>query len=66
MVRKLLRMTRAAPRRVLGLRPREDAKQAKKQYYKIVRMIHPDKCDVPGATAAFQIVQKAYDKAQHF
>ena len=65
-MKQLLRMHRAAPRRVLGLRPRDDAQTARKQYYKIVRLIHPDKCDVPGATAAFQIVQKAYEDVKYF
>ena len=66
LVQKLLRSSNAGPRRVLGLLPRDGSKQARLQYLNMVRMIHPDKCDVPGATAAFQIVQKAYEVAQHF
>ena len=64
MIQNLLRMRYATPKRVLGLGPRAGAIDVRKQYMHIARMIHPDKCPLPDATAAFQIVSKAYEEAQ--
>ncbi len=65
-MQQLLKMSRSTPRRVLGLKLHEGSSEARRAYYTIVRMIHPDKCDVPGATAAFQIAQKAYERAKTY
>ena len=64
MIRNILRMRHATPKRVLGLGPGARAIEVRKQYMQIARMIHPDKCHLPDATAAFQIVSKAYEESQ--
>ena len=63
-VARVLRLRKAAPRRVLGLAPRGSVAQSeiRKSYLRLAALIHPDKCHVDQATQAFQIVLAAYNK----
>jgi hypothetical protein len=59
---------------VLGVQPHmpgvaEAAKELKRAYFRLSRLVHPDKCAHPRATEVFQLVQTAYttlsDPAKH-
>lgn len=64
MISKLLKLARARPHRVLGVALRADLAAARKSYLSMVRLIHPDKCDLPRATEAFRIAHQAFEKMQ--
>lgn len=46
---------------VLHASPDASAAQLKKNYYTLARLLHPDKCNVPGADDAMKEVSLAYD-----
>lgn len=62
LINKLLKMTRARPHRVLGLQAGPSLSQVKKAYHGIVLLVHPDKCNLPGAAEAFRIAHQAFEK----
>lgn len=47
---------------VLDLQPGADAKSIKAAVRRLVRMVHPDKCSLPGAEEAFKSVLKAAER----
>jgi curved DNA-binding protein CbpA len=49
---------------ILGVSPDTEASEIKKQYWKLSLLIHPDKCDHPGANTAFQAVTQAAQQLQ--
>jgi len=49
---------------ILGISPDTGASEIKKQYWKLSLLIHPDKCDHPGANTAFQAVTQAAQQLQ--
>lgn len=44
---------------VLDLQPGADAKSIKAAVRRLVRRLHPDKCNLPGAEEAFKAILKA-------
>ena len=46
---------------VLGVTAQVEANQLKKPYFRLCRIVHPDKCQHPLATRVFQRVQAAFD-----
>ena len=62
LINKLLKMTRARPHRILGLQAGPSLAQVRKAYHGIVILVHPDKCDLPGAAEAFRIAHQAFEK----
>ena len=63
-VARIVRHRAAAPRQILGLpgRGRLAGGDIRKSYLRLAALIHPDKCPMPEATQAFQILQSAYNK----
>ena len=63
-VARLLKLQDGPARRVLALpaRGRLDGKKIRKAYLRLAAVVHPDKCCLPGATQAFQILKAAYDE----
>jgi hypothetical protein len=47
---------------VLQLKKGAGAADLKRRYKELARKLHPDKCSIEGATAAFQKVQEAYSE----
>jgi DnaJ-domain-containing protein 1 len=47
---------------VLQLKKGAGAADVKRRYKELARKLHPDKCSIEGATAAFQKVQEAYSE----
>ena len=64
MIAKMMKMTRARPHRVLGVAVGASVSDARKRYLEIIRLIHPDKCDLPKATEAFRVVHSAFERTQ--
>lgn len=49
---------------ILGISPDTGSSEIKKHYWKLSLLIHPDKCDHPGANTAFQAVTQAAQQLQ--
>ena len=49
------------PYQVLQVKSTSSGGDVRKSFQKMSLLIHPDKCQHPGATEAFQVVRSAYD-----
>ena len=63
-MRRILAARRKSPLNILGLRRGASAADRRKAYYRLARLIHPDKLDLAGAPEAFQILGNAYEKVR--
>ena len=63
-VARILHLRNAVPRRLLDLPARGPVEESeiRKKYLKLAALVHPDKCSLPEATQAFQIVHSAYEQ----
>ncbi|XP_022100208.1 uncharacterized protein LOC110984373 [Acanthaster planci] len=60
-IKRLLRCNRDNPYEVLGVSSEASEDDIKKYYRRQCMLVHPDKNDLPAASEAFQILQKAYE-----